>query len=99
MNNIQNNFIERKPENVLQLINEYFYGNKEYIELFLRIQNEMLECDPDLLFCKRNSLIGFAKEGEKYRLYIVPIDSCKRQGFNYVLKQFPYESMLSMLPV
>lgn len=44
MNNVQNNFIEKKPKNALQLINEYFYGNKEYIELFLSIQNEMLEC-------------------------------------------------------
>lgn len=92
MNNIQNNFIERKPENALQLINEYFYGNKEYIELFLSIQNEMLECDPDLLLCKRNSLIGFAKEGEKYRLYIVPTEDGFELQFAHLERRIPLDN-------
>ena len=34
----------------------------------------MWRCDPDLLFCCKNGLIGLAKKEEKYRFFIAPAE-------------------------
>lgn len=61
-----------KADDSLYIIENFFSGNSYYISLYIAIQEEMLKCDPDLMVCLRNGLIGLAKKDEKYRFFIAP---------------------------
>ena len=69
-----NTLLEISVENSLQYVTDFFRGDKELIHLYMEVQNQMMECDPDLLFCKRNGIIGLAKRDEKFRFYISPAE-------------------------
>ena len=61
-----------KIEDSTEFVERFFAGNAELISLYFCVQEEMGKCDPDLMFCARNGLIGLAKKDEKYRFFIAP---------------------------
>ena len=53
---------------------EEFFSNDELAKLFADLYNYALSLCPNLRFCSRGSIIGFACEGEHFRAYIKQCD-------------------------
>ena len=62
-----------KIEDATPIIEKFFCSNNNLISLYLSVQDEMWRCDPDLLFCYKNGLIGEV-------LNVVTLEPYKRQG-------------------
>ncbi len=77
-------------EEATPIIERFFCGNKSFISLYLSVQDEMWKCDPDLLFCSKNGLIGLAKKDEKYRFFIAPSEDAYDIKFAHMEGKWPF---------
>ena len=50
----------------------------------------MWKCDPDLMFCYKNGLIGLAKKEEKYRFFIAPSEDEYDIKFTHLTMKLPF---------
>jgi len=80
--------IRRKDDNTV--VKTFFEGNENLISLYICVQEEMLRCDPDLLFCCRNGIIGLAKKEEKYRFYLAPSEDGYDIKFAHLDVKLPF---------
>ena len=79
-----------KTEEATPIIEKFFCGNKSLIALYLSVQEEMWKCDPDLLFCYKNGLIGLARKEEKYRFFIAPSEDAYDIKFAHMEGKIPF---------
>lgn len=79
-----------KIEDASPIIEQFFSGNTALISLYENVQEEMWNCDPDLLFCCRNGLIGLAKKAEKYRFFIAPSEDSFDIKFTHMDGKLPF---------
>ena len=79
-----------KIDDATPIIDNFFRGNNVLVSLYLIIQDEMKNCDPDLLFCFRNGLIGLAKKDEKYRFFIAPSEDSFDIKFAHMEGKMPF---------
>ena len=71
-------------------IDKFFSCDNSLIQIYKNIQEEMWRCDPDLLFCAKNGLIGLAKRDEKYRFYIAPAEDGYDIKFVHIENKKPF---------
>ena len=81
-----------KIEDSTLIVDKFFSGNNDLISLYLSIQEEMWKCDPDLLFCCKNGLIGLAKKEEKYRFFIAPSEDTYDIKFAHMEAKMPFQT-------
>ena len=81
-----------KIEEATPMIEKFFSGDSDLISLYLSVQEEMWRCDPDLLFCCKNGLIGLAKKEEKYRFFIAPAEDSYDIKFAHMEGKMPFRS-------
>ena len=79
-----------KIEEATPIIEKFFCDNKSLIALYLSVQEEMWKCDPDLLFCYKNGLIGLARKEEKYRFFIAPSEDAYDIKFAHMEAKIPF---------
>ena len=81
-----------KIDDCKEQVESYFNNQDSLISLYLAIQEEMWKCDPDLICCFRNGLIGLSKKDEKYRFYIAPSESGYDIKFAHLNSKMPFVS-------
>lgn len=81
-----------KIDEATPIIEKFFCGKNDLISLYLSIQDEMLRCDPDLLFCFKNGLIGLSKKEEKYRFFIAPSEDSYDIKFAHMEGKIPFKN-------
>ncbi|MDD3222557.1 MAG: hypothetical protein EOM34_12295 [Clostridia bacterium] len=81
-------------ENSINDIQSFFHGDESRALAYLKIQEEMKECDPDLQFFARNGLIGLAKIDEKYRFYIAPAEDSYDIKFVHIENKMSFNAEL-----
>ncbi len=79
-----------KIEEAKPIVEKFFCGNESLISLYLRVQEEMWKCDPDLLFCYKNGLIGLVRKEEKYRFFIAPSEDAYDIKFAHMEGKIPF---------
>ena len=79
-------------EDATSSIEKFFCGNDELVSLYLSVQDEMWRCDPDLLFCCKNGLIGLTKKDEKYRFFIAPSEDSYDIKFAHLESKIPFRA-------
>ena len=82
-----------KIEDATPMIEKFFSGNSDLISLYLSVQEEMWRCDPDLLFCCKNGLIGLARKDEKYRFFIAPSEDAYDIKFAHIEGKMPFRTV------
>lgn len=79
-----------KIEESLEYVRRFFGNDEDLILLYVSIQEEMWKCDPDLMFCYRNGLIGLAKREEKFRFFIAPSEDIYDIKFAHLDAKLPF---------
>lgn len=77
-------------EESIEYVRRFFWNDEELISLYISVQEEMWKCDPDLMFCYRNGLIGLAKREEKYRFFIAPSEDAYDIKFAHMETKIPF---------
>ena len=73
-------------------IKTFFKNDENMISLYKTIQEEMWKCDPDLMFCVKNGLIGLAKRDEKYRFFIAQSEDSYDIKFAHIENKMIFNS-------
>jgi len=73
-------------------VRSFFDNDEKKVSLYLTIQEEMWKCDPNLMFCARNGLIGLAKKDEKYRFFIAPSEDSYEIKFAHIDSKMVFHS-------